>query len=189
MTPEIREEIERIRLIHPEAAEWLDEHEERIDAECCELENFFTWKKTTQGDGYWRCIYDELIKLKKGEPYKVLNGRKKGVKMAEEKKIETETDWKFMLPSAAPSAAPFRQELAFHNAFFGIDYGFKQQPKEKEMNKIVIEMYPKDTVGADVVDRYFGDKINPFSRVLLIGHEKDLLKKAQELEEAAKAAE
>lgn len=176
MTPEIRAEIERIRLIHPEAAEWLDEHEDYISEGQYQLIWFFPWDIRPQGaeDEYWSKINNELDKLKKGEPYKVLNRRKKGVKMAEEKKIETGTEWKFMFPPTV-----------IHNPFFGIDYGFKQQPKEKKMNKEIIKMYPNDTAAADLVDRHFPD-MSIKDRISLEGKGDRLLEAAKELEEAAK---
>lgn len=148
MTPEIREEIERIRLIHAEAAEWLDENEERINGsgnfsgehENC-LGKFFMWGRTGPGKEYWKIIHRELKKLKGGEPYKVLNGTGKSPKTS-------------------------------------------TLEKEKEMNKEVIKMYPKDTEAADMVDRHFPGMTTK-ERVLFEGKEGRLLEEAKELEGAA----
>lgn len=84
MTPEIRKEIELIRLIHPEAAEWLDENEERIDGsgnmgQENQLSGFFKWRETPQKFKFWCTINRELTKLKRGEPYEELREETAGI--------------------------------------------------------------------------------------------------------------
>ena len=76
----------------------------------------------------------------------------------------------------------------------------KNMKKEKEMNKIIAEMYPK-TKDALLVDKWFGSITTEFShwafntrnstfvKVLLKGKEEDLLKAAQELEAESKKRE